>query len=371
MFRQKRGLFLSRSLSIHFCMRKGVYVVGLIFIFGFTGLPDLTPYSFPELKFFPEMPLSESNPVTVQGAELGKYLFYDPVLSDDRKLSCSSCHKQEYAFSDGPVQFSKGKSGVLMKRNTPGLFNLAWYPAMFWDGKAKSIEEQVFHPVRAGDEMNMSWKEVEKRVQEIEFYRTGFKNVFGDQSIDSVLISKAIAQFLRTLLSYRSRYDKGISKEIRFTDKEYAGYVLMNDQTKGDCLHCHTTDADALGTMRTFSNNGLDEVSKPGEYKDKGRGEVTGNVKENGQFKIPTLRNLVLTAPYMHDGRFKTLEEVLDFYSEGVKQSPNIDSRMEFVHQHGAHLSPEEKKDIIVFLKTMTDSSLISDPAFSDPFGKK
>jgi cytochrome c peroxidase len=317
------------------------------------------------------MPVSPVNPVTVEGAKLGRYLFYDPVLSADSSLSCSSCHKQQYAFCDAPQTFSLGRKGTPMKRNTLALFNLAWYPSFFWDGKAASIEAQISHPLLAKDEMHMPWKLAAERLSHSPQYKQLFAEAFGSESIDSTTITHAIAQFIRTLVSHRSKYDRIIGGDGHFTKEEYEGYILMNDQTKGDCLHCHTSDADALGTTLKFSNNGLDAITNPGDYKDRGRGAVTGRVSDNGNFRIPSLRNVALTAPYMHDGRFKTLEEVLNFYSTGVKKCANIDSKMEFAHQGGAHLSMTEQQSIIAFLKTMTDSSFITDPEFRNPFTEK
>lgn len=346
-------------------------LAAFIVIAGFTGRNSPSPYKFPELKYFPEMPLPASNPVTVEGAELGRFLFYDPVLSFDHSISCASCHKQEAAFSDAPNAFSKGFNGGEMKRNTMPLFNLAWYPAMFWDGKAVSLEEQVFHPVRAHDEMNLQWSVAAERIAKSKFYRKKFRAAFGDRQIDSVLIANAIAQFERTLISYRSKYDKVLRGETVFTKDEYDGFILVNDMTKGDCLHCHTTDADPLGTTLTFSNNGLDTASRPAYYRDKGRGAVTGNPEDNGKFRIPSLRNVALTAPYMHDGRFKTLEEVLAFYSEGVSLSVNIDSKMGLAHRKGVRLTNDEKRKVIAFLHTLTDSAFITDPAFSNPFTRR
>jgi cytochrome c peroxidase len=343
--------------------------VFLLVVFGFVKLKP-TPYKFPSLFYFPQMPTNVSNPVTVEGVELGRYLFYDSILSYNYSFSCASCHKQQNAFSNANIAFSKGISGDEMKRNTPALFNLAWYPALFWDGKAKSIEEQIFHPVRTSTEMNLTWQEATKRINKSKFYKPKFEFVFGKQKIDSMLIAKAIAQFLRTLLSYQSKYDRMLRGEVAFTYEEHEGYTIVNDQTMGDCLHCHNTDADALGTSLTFSNNGLDKIEKADEYRDKGYGNVTGNIKDNGKFKIPSLRNVSLTSPYMHDGRFKTLEEVIDFYSEGVNQCVNIDSKMQYAHQHGVKLNYTQKKQVVAFLKTLTDSAFISNMAFSNPFKK-
>jgi len=348
-----------------------IVVLTTVLAIGFKVDDQPTPYQFPELKYFPEMPVSEENPVTVEGVEVGRYLFYDPILSLDNTISCASCHKQKVAFSDAPNSFSKGISGDLMSRNTMSLFNLAWYPAFFWDGKAVSIEEQVFHSVRAHNEMNLNWIIAVDRIKQSEFYRPKFTAAFGDVEIDSMLIAKAIAQFEQTLISNNSKYDKVIKGETILTKEEYEGFVLINDQTKGDCLHCHTTDADALGTTRKFSNNGLDAVFNPNDYRDKGKGGVTGESTDYGLFKIPSLRNIAVTAPYMHDGRFETLKEVLDFYSEGVNNSYNIDSKMGFAHQGGARLTKDEKEKIIAFLKTLTDSIFLTNPAYSNPFMKE
>lgn len=330
-----------------------------------------TPYKFPQLRFFPKMPVSAKNPVTNEGVELGRYLFYDSILSIDRTMSCASCHKQEAAFSDSPQQFSKGRNGTAMKRNTMPLFNLAWYPAFFWDGRANSIEEQVFHPVRTYNEMNLNWNVAASRLKKSKFYTAKFKLAFGNSEIDSVKITYTIAQFMRTLISYQSKYDQVINGKVLFTKDEFEGFNLANDQTKGDCIHCHITDGDALGTTLVFSNNGLDAVSGPDDFKDKGRGSATGKSSDNGKFIVPSLRNLLFTAPYMHDGRFKTLEEVINFYSEGLQKSATVDSKLEFVHQGGAKLSGENKRKIIAFLYTLSDSSFVSNPEFSNPFQKQ
>ena len=352
-------------------MKKLAALLVILIIFGFSGRFSTTVYKFPELKFFPKMPVSVSNPVTVEGVNLGRHLFYDPILSSDSNLSCAGCHKQANAFSDSPTKFSVGRENTLMKRNTMALFNLAWYPALFWDGRAASIEDQVSHPMRSPDEMNIEWTLAVERLNRSKPYRKMFADAYENQAIDSVKITNAIAQFLRTLISHQSKYDQVISGNGRFNKDEEAGFVLVNLQTKGDCLHCHTTDADALGTTLLFSNNGLDAVSNPGDYEDKGRGAVSGNTGDNGKFMIPSLRNVAVTAPYMHDGRFNTLEEVLDFYSTGVNQSINIDSKMEFAHRGGAQLTTEEKQQIISFFKTLTDSVFIMNPDFSNPFRNK
>jgi len=248
------------------------------------------------------------------------------------------------------------------------LFNLAWYPAFFWDGRAATLEEQVFEPVSHPDEMNLAWREALVRLSTDTFYRKQFQAVFGPGQIDSTHVAKALGQFLRTLLSYQSKYDRVLAGEAYFTPQEFRGFVLANEMDKGDCLQCHTTDSDALGTNRNFSNNGLTLAVIPEDYPDAGRGGVTGIAADFGKFKTPSLRNLAFTAPYMHDGRFQTLEALLDFYSEGVQAGVNTDSRMSMAHQGGVRLTAEEKADLLAFLRTLSDSAFVRNPAFSNPF---
>ena len=183
-------------------MRNVVLYLSLtfIFIFVFGGKIPPTSYAFPKLKFFPKMTVSAINSVTVEGATLGRYLFYDSVLSSDTNMSCASCHKQAFAFSDSPNQFSKGRSGELMKRNTMALFNLPWYPSFFWDGRATSIEAQISHPLNARNEMNMPWRDAIERLNKSKIYKKLFTDAFGNEIIDSVHVSYAIAQFLSTLI---------------------------------------------------------------------------------------------------------------------------------------------------------------------------
>lgn len=357
-------MYSRKSILLLFC---AVLMVSILF--SFKNENETTPYKFPELKGFPEAPFSENVP-TIEGVSLGRFLFYDSILSANYTFSCASCHKQEVAFSDSPKQFSKGINGMSLSRNTMPLFNLAWYPSMFWDGRSSSIEDQVFHPLRAHNEMNLDWKVAVERIEESTFYKPKIRAAFGTRKIDSFLIADAIAQFERTLISNNSKYDLVLQGKAYFTKDEFEGFELMNDQTKGDCLHCHTTDADALGTIAQFSNNGLDATLTPDDYIDKGKAQVTNQDKDVGQFKIPSLRNVAVTAPYMHDGRFNSLEEVLDFYSEEVNNSYNIDSKMQFAHQKGVRLTSEEKRKIISFLHTMTDSTFLTNPAYSNPFVK-
>ncbi len=345
-----------------------VFIIATVMLLSFKNEKKPTPYIFPKPVYFPPMPLSPTNSVTNEGVELGRFLFYDPILSDNGKISCSSCHKQVFAFSDSPNQFSKDNNDELMNRNTLPLFNLAWYTSLFWDGRASTLENQVFHPIKMKNEMNQSWKKIIMKLNKSRFYLLKFRKAFGNAPIDSNLVTKAIAQFERTLLSYNSKFDKTLLGIAKLSKDELEGYELMNDMTKGNCMHCHTTDANVLTTIVGFSNNGLDSVSDYLKYKDKGLGGVTMLKADCGKFKIPSLRNVALTAPYMHDGRFKTLEEVLNFYNTEVKNTINLDSKMDLVHQGGSKLTSYEKKKIISFLKALTDSTFITNKAFSNPF---
>jgi len=335
-------------------------------IAGWVSQPVPTPFVYPRLAYFPRIPYTD-NPPTLEGASLGRYLFYEACLSRDSSLSCGSCHRQETAFADGSIRFSTGSGGALQKRNTQPLFNLIWYERFFWDGRAQSLEEQVFEPVRAHNEMNLDWPTAVARLQQNPLYPPKFLAAFGSAEIDSMTVAKAIAQFERTLISHNAKFDRVIRGETHLSQEEYDGFVLINDQTKGNCLHCHTTDGDALGTTGKFSDNGLEAAFSPQAYLDKGLGKISGNVGDVGKFRIPSLRNIAITAPYMHDGRFETLEEVLDFYSEGVHDSYNRDPRMGAVHRGGVHLTEIEKRQVIAFLHTLTDSAFISNPDFSNP----
>lgn len=358
LFHKKKYLVVG---SILFC----------ILLTAFRNEKKLSPYNFPKLYMFPAMPVNADNYVSNEGVELGRMLFYDPILSADSNISCASCHKQQFAFSDAPNQFSKGFNQLLQKRNSLPLFNLAWYPAFFADGRAATIEDAVLHPVRTKEEMNLDWNEVSKKLNRNDFYKQKFYAIYENKIIDSVAVTKVIGQFLRTLISHTSRYDSFLNRNIKLNEDEMEGFKLVNNQTRGDCIQCHTTDGDGLTTTLKFSNNGLDSVSDPLLYKDIGRGAVTKNMLDYGKFKIPSLRNLFYTAPYMHDGRFKTVEEVVDFYSEGLKPAVNIDSKMEFIHQGGNRLSAEEKRKIICFLKTLSDEAFIKNREFGNPFAHR
>ncbi len=330
---------------------------------------DPQPYSLDIPEWLPKPIIPEDNPMTEEGVALGRRLFYDPILSVDSSMSCASCHKPELAFTDGRA-FSKGVRGVEGRRNAMSLVNLVFNPnEFFWDGSSGSLEHQVLIPVEDPVELNDSWEHVIEKLRRHDAYPELFREAFGVRlrtEIQRRHVQKAIAQFERTLISGNSRFDRVVWKnEDWFTDAEQRGKLLffLEESQKLEhpgCSHCHF---DPLFTDNRYKNNGLDSVDHLNDFNDLGRGEVTGRTFDNGRFRVPTLRNIELTAPYMHDGRFETLEEVLDHYSKGGHGVENEDPNI-----RPFSLSEREKQDLIAFLKTLTDTSFIQNPAFRNPF---
>ncbi|PHR42729.1 MAG: cytochrome-c peroxidase [Fluviicola sp.] len=332
---------------------------------------SVTPYELDIPSHFPDMPIPSDNPMTVEGVELGRKLFYDEQLSRDNSISCASCHSPEVAFSD-PNQFSEGIDGQIGERNSMALINLGWQTSFFWDGRAQTLEDQILEPVTNPIEMDQSWSTTVAKLSQSVEYNNDFYTVFGVEEFDSTHVAKAIAQFLRTMISGSSKYDVmykyqnslplSAEEQAIWDDisvEEWAGMDIFFSLSGGDCLHCHDG---ALAQVNTFSNNGLDAT-----FDDPGRMLVTGNPNHEGQFKVPTLRNIEFTAPYMHDGRFSSLMEVVNHYSSGIVESPTIDPMIEFASQGGVQLDPQEKELLITFLKTFTDYSFVNNPDFQDP----
>lgn len=324
-----------------------------------------TPYTLEIPQGFPQMVIPEDNPLTVEGIELGRKLFYDEILSLDHSISCGSCHAPSGGFSDS-AQFSKGVGGTLGNRQSMPLINLGWNFSFFWDGRAPALEKQILAPVPNPVEMHLQWKEAAHRLKNHPTYPYLFKKAFNSYEIDSNQVAKAIAQFLRTMVSGNSKFDKYLRSEATLTTDELYGFDLFQvDRSPttygGDCFHCHVHPI-FFQLNTDFMNNGLDAT-----FSDNGRGIVTGNPNDNGKFKIPTLRNIELTAPYMHDGRFSTLEQVIDHYSTGLQDSPTISPLMKEVDNGGLLLPPYEKACLVAFLKTLTDMEFINNPDFQDP----
>ncbi len=308
---------------------------------------------------FPSIIHPEDNPLTEEGILLGRHLFWEKKLSGDNTMSCGSCHMPQYSFSD-PNPTSTGINGINGTRNAMVLQNLAWANEFFWDGRALSLEEQIIMPVLDSIEMDETWSHFFEEIKHDNNYRRMFYDAFFTFEPDSTHAAKAIAQFLRTMVSTNSKYDKVLRNEANFTPEENAGFDSFNSLSGGDCFHCH---GGILATDNSFKNNGLDEFPI-----DTGRGTITGLVNDQFKFKVPTLRNIEFSAPYMHDGRFQTLDEVINFYSILVQHnSPNIDPLMEFSQSGGVQLDPQERAELKAFLLTFSDSDFINNPDFSDP----
>lgn len=307
---------------------------------------------------FPNLIMPSDNPLTQEGIELGRHLFYDPILSSDNTVSCASCHNQENAFSD-PSQYSTGVNQSVGDRNASTIINPGWQLFFDWDGKSNSLEEQASRPIFNAIELhNMSWLEVISRLEESELYIELFCKAFNAEYIDSSHVVMALSQFQRTLISTNSKFDKWLNGQVMFTQEELNGFNIYATE-RGDCFHCHPI---GLFTDNTFHNNGLDS-----DFQDFGRYDITGALIDQASFKSPTLRNVEFSAPYMHDGRFATLDDVIDHYDFGGYDSPTVDPLMKYVGV-GLFLSEQEKIDLKAFLLTLSDSSFINNPSFSNPF---
>jgi cytochrome c peroxidase len=325
--------------------------------------PLTSPYKIPA-----------DNPMKAEAVELGRFLFYDKRLSSDNTIACATCHQSDKAFTDGK-SFSTGFLNRHTDRSSMSLVNLLWVNKFFWDGRSGSLEDQVHFPLMNEKEMNLAIEEVAVKLQQIDIYPAKFKAAFGTETITPQNIAKAIAQFERTIISNNSRFDKSQRGEITLTEQEERGRKLFfqhpfPDQNirGGNCGDCHSGPL-TTSTNDKFANNGLDM-----EPTDKGLEGITNSIYDRGKMRTPTLRNIELTAPYMHDGRFKTLEEVLDHYNDHMNYSIYTDVLIkEASNEVGGttlKLTEQEKKDIIAFLKTLTDNELIQNTRFSNPFGK-
>lgn len=306
--------------------------------------------------------IPSNNPQTVEGVALGKKLFYDNILSGDQTQACATCHAPQNAFTDNTA-FSEGIDGNLGTRNSMPLFNLAWnYNERFaWDGKELSLERQALEPVQNPIEMHSDWDNVVDRLSADSEYPELFRKAFNTTTITKELTAKALAQFERTLISSNSKFDKYLLGQATLTPEELNGLDVFMQESKGDCFHCHGSPNNPLWTDNIFHNNGLDAT-----FTDLGLGGVTGDPTDNGKFKSPSIRNLAYTAPYMHDGRFNTLEEVINHYSEGLQNSPTIDPLMKKVDQGGVQLSTQDKADLKAFLLTLSDPSFLTNPDFTN-----
>ncbi|MBZ0207746.1 MAG: cytochrome-c peroxidase [Flavobacteriales bacterium] len=339
-----------------------------------------TPYHLYIPSNLPPMDIPADNPLTVEGVALGRFLFYEERLSGDNGMSCASCHAPALAFSDGK-SVSKGIDSIAGNRSSMPLINLGYGQFFFWDGRAASLEQQVLQPVTNPIEMHETWPNAMSKLQADAAYPMLFERAFGTDHIDSLLVAKAIAQFIRTMVSGTSPFDKYKRGEGTLSPDAQSGFDLFKQeggaigqiipvagsqpvigQGGADCFHCHTADA-GLFTDEQFHNNGLDVT-----FSDPGRADVTNDPADMAKFKTPTLRNIMITAPYMHDGRFANINEVLDHYNSGGHASPTVDPFMKFTDPDmELGLTPTKRQQIIAFLNSLTDEEFLSNPAFQDP----
>lgn len=315
------------------------------------------PYRLDIPEYFPEPNLPEDNPLIEQRVRLGERLFHDPMLSRTGTVSCATCHKQAVAFSDD-ARFSQGVGRGPTRRHSMPLFNLAWKEQFFWDGRSPSLRDQVLHPIRNPNEMGMSLPDLVDALRDDPSYRADFRKAFGSGRISPKSISFAMENYLLTLTSSDSKFDQAMAGLSTFTDEESRGRELFMtefDPVRGQrgaaCFACHTG---ALFTDNKFHNNGLNPL------RDRGLGAFTRVEADDYKFATPSLRNVALTAPYMHDGRFDTLEEVIAHYNEGLHPTEQLSPELAVPARRGLNLMQRDQAAIIAFLKTLTDPQYLS-----------
>ncbi len=332
---------------------------------------DNTPYS---LKYsnntLPQPNLPADNPLTVQKVELGRMLFYEKALSKDGTMACATCHLQEDGFSD-PNRFSEGVEGLLGGRQAMAVINLAWNDnGFFWDGRSELLRHQALLPIQDPLEMNESLVNVVGKLGLRSGYKNQFIRAFGDSKVTKERIALALESFMFSIVSDDSKYDRYLAGKATLTDSEERGRVLFfgeyNEffpETSGaDCAHCHSSNT---FENDQYMNNGLDSDA---EFTDLGRFDVTNNENDKAKFKVTTLRNIAVTAPYMHDGRFNTLEEVINHYNNDIRSSSTLDPALASTTGTGLMLDEDEIADLIAFLNTLTDETYLTNPAYQSPF---
>jgi cytochrome c peroxidase len=319
--------------------------------------PDATPYHLTISKFAPQPDLPRDNPLTGEGVALGSKLFFDRQLSSNDRLSCAACHRPNDALSD-PRRFSRGVNGAIGTRNAPALENLAWKSSFFWDGRAAKLREQVLQPIQNPIEMHDTLADVVAKISADNNYPRLFANAFGSPEITSDKIARALEQFLLVQVSFNSKYDRVMNGQTNFTAQEQRGFELFNTeydpyhgQYGADCFHCH---GGVLFQSQTFANNGLDAA-----FYDLGRYKITKRAGDEGKFSVPSLRNVAITAPYMHDGRFRTLDEAVKHYCIGMKRSATLDPNLAKHPDGGVPLGADDQRALVAFLQTLTDEKYL------------
>lgn len=314
-------------------------------------------YSIESPSGFPKMTFDiTGNPVTVNGVALGKKLFYEGKLSRNNTISCGFCHIQEYAFTHHGHNVSHGIDDRLGIRNAPAIQNMAFLKNYTWDGVSHNLDERSLVPITTDFEMDSSLPEAVGKLSADAKYRHMFKAAFGDENITGERILKAISQFMVTMVSADSKYDQYKKGQAAFTEEEIQGMNLFQQK----CASCHSGE---LFTDESFRNTGMYYNA---QFDDRGRYRVTLDWNDNMKFRVPSLRNVEYTAPYMHDGRFYTLDAVMNFYSDQVEDNPNLDPQLKQNGHLGIPMNTQEKQVIIAFLKTLSDKKFISDPKFAE-----
>lgn len=311
-----------------------------------------TPFHLQIPSYFPKVtyPL-EKNVLTEEGIKLGKKLFHEPLLSIDHSIACSNCHVKGAAFSDPQHNPSIGVFERVGTRNAPSIANMAFRKDFLWDGGVAHLDFIPPFAIENPREMDQTLSAVIQKLNSQKLYAEMFQNAFPDtDTISSPLLLKALSQYMLTLISSRSKYDQVLQGKAQFSPEEIAGKTLFEKK----CSSCHTG---SLFTNDQFMNNGLDSA-----FKDAGRMIISEDETDLGKFRVPSLRNIALTAPYMHDGRFRTLEEVLEHYRSGVKTSTSLALQLGKENRPGIIITVEEKASILAFLNTLTDYEFISDP---------
>ncbi len=329
---------------------------------------DPTPYDL-KIGDFPTPELPADNKLTVAGVQLGRMLFYEKMLSKDGTQACADCHKQEDAFSD-ILRFSIGVEQLPGDRQAMAVMNLAWHQnGLFWDGRAPHLRDQALGPIQNPLEMNETLPNVVTKLTAEKKYADQFTRAFGDATVNPERVSLALEQFMLSVVSYNSKYDQYLSGTATLTAEEERGRVLFFTEydpfgsSKGaECFHCH---AGHNFTNDEFMNNGLDTDA---DITDEGRKKVSNDPADRGRFKVPSLRNIEHTAPYMHDGRFATLEEVIDHYDHGVKSSSTIEFILQYnLQPDGLQMTAQSKADLVAFLKTLSDPDFLTNTAYGKP----
>ncbi|MDB4088698.1 cytochrome-c peroxidase [Flavobacteriales bacterium] len=333
------------------------------------GYFNTTPYVL-EFGNLPTPVIPIDNPLTEEGVYLGRLLFYDKMLSSDESISCGSCHVQESGFSD-TSRFSIGVLGLPGGRQAMSAVNMLWNSnQFFWDGRANLLRDQSLLPIQDSLEMHETLPSIIAKLESKVMYKSLFKRAFGSDEINSQKVSLALEQFMNSIVSSNSRFDKAERGEAVYTASERRGKILFYTEynaffpsaSGADCVHCHSGNN---FENDLYMNNGLDSDA---DMMDDGRMKATGTPTDKAKFKVPTLRNIALTPPYMHDGRFNTLEEVVDHYNSGLVSSSTIDPSMDSPVLTGLFLDAQAKTDLVNFLKTLTDKEMVNNPAYSNPF---